>query len=343
MKPLSSEPTPLANPAAFQKAIIAWFSETGKDYPWRRTVDPYAILVSEMMLQQTQIGTVLGKRYFETWLEKFPTPAALAAAAEPEILRAWEGLGYYNRARNLQKASQVVTEQFNGEFPQTAAELLQLPGIGRYTAGAVATFAFDAPEPIIDANIARVLARLVNYRELIDAEPGQSLLWKWATELVPSSGARMYNSGLMELGQRICTPKSPQCQNCPVADYCAAKEHHPELLPHKKPKRSTEHVVEHVGWAIRDGHLLLHGESGNRRKGLWKLPERDETYFSENLAPLLHASVYTITHHRVRLQIYEAPNMSPQKGEHWHPVSALELLPMPSPYRKVLKFILKDK
>ena len=327
---------PLHNPVSFQQAIISWFEENGKDYPWRRTTDPYAILVSEMMLQQTQIATVLGKRYFENWLAQFPTPAALADASEPVLLRAWEGLGYYNRARNLQKTAQAISAR-GGTFPKTAAELIQLPGIGRYTAGAVATFAFDAPEPIIDANIARVLARLFNFREPIDSDAGQSKLWEWATALVPSKKARAYNSGLMELGQIICTPKSPQCSACPVQSHSAGTKDQPELLQIKKPNRSTVHLTEHVAWTTRGGALLLSQEKGNRRQGMWKLPERSEDHFTESLSPLIHCAAYTITHHRVQLRVYEAPLLEIRENEAFHPLEKLNDLPMPSPYRKALK------
>lgn len=326
---------PLGARAKFQAAIVAWFAAEGKDYPWRRTEDPYAILVSEMMLQQTQIATVLGKRYFERWLELFPTPAALSAAAEPTLLRAWEGLGYYQRARNLQRAAQAIVTEHGGTFPQSVEELLKLPGLGRYTAGAVATFAFDLPAPIVDANIARVLARLFNFREAIDSEAGKSQIWQWAEQLVPQRQARQYNSGLMELGQRICTARKPACDVCPVAKHCAGCTQEPEMLPVKLPKRATVHLTEHVAWCVRKGKILLHQEQGARRHGLWKLPERDEAHFTRTLAPLLHESSYTITHHRVRLLVYEAVDLNLEENEHWQPVSQLATLPMPSPYRRV--------
>ncbi len=333
-------PTPLEDPTAFQTAITQWFSAHGKDYPWRRTEDPYAILVSEMMLQQTQIATVLGKRYFERWLELFPTPQALAQAPEPEVLRAWEGLGYYQRARNLQRAAREVVTHHDGKFPRSVAELLKLPGLGRYTAGAVATFAFDASEPIVDANIARVLARLFNYRLPIDADAGKNQIWAWAEQLVPQRHGRIYNSGLMELGQRICTGRAPQCELCPVARHCAGRWEQPETLPLKQPKRSTVRLVEHVAWAVRRGEILLHQEQGQRRQGLWKLPERDEAWFTRHLSAVLHDSHYTITHHRVRLLVYEASTLVAGPDESWQPLDDISTLPMPSPYRKVVEALL---
>ena len=336
---MKSTPLPLQHPAPFQQAVIAWFEREGRDYPWRRTQQPYAILVSEMMLQQTQIATVLGKRYFENWLEQFPTVEALAKADEATLLRAWEGLGYYRRARNLQRAAQVVLQEHGGVFPSSVAELERLPGVGRYTAGAVATFAFDAPQPIIDANIARVLARLCNYREEIDTSAGQAYLWDIATRLVPSQQARSYNSGLMELGQRLCTPRAPQCLLCPVRTHCAGTENDPEALPRKRPPRETVHLTEHVAWAQRTHSLLLHQEQGQRRQGLWKLPERAADYFIQHSAKLLFSTLYTITHHRVRLLVYEAPKLIPSDHESWQLLNDIPHLPMPSPYRKVVKHL----
>ncbi len=329
--------TPLHAPAAFATAVSAWFQATGKDYPWRRTRDPYAILVSEMMLQQTQIATVLGKGYFERWLAQFPTAAALAAAPEAAVLRLWEGLGYYQRARNLQRAAQAITTQHGGHCPTDVAALLALPGIGRYTAGAVATFAVDATVPIVDANIARVLARLFHFQDPIDTDAGKAQLWAWATALVPATAARSYNSGLMELGQRLCTPRAPQCRECPVAQHCAGRGHQPETLPRKSPPRPVVRLTEHVAWAVRAGEILLHQEAGHRRQGLWKLPQRDETDFTQHRAPLLHQSRYTITHHRVELSVYELPFLTSTADETWQPLSQLSTLPMPSPYRRVVE------
>jgi A/G-specific adenine glycosylase len=331
---------PLQAAKGFQQAICAWFAAEGKDYPWRRTEDPYAILVSEMMLQQTQVATVLGRRYFEKWMERFPTPASLAVAEEAEILRLWEGLGYYNRARNLQKTARMIVEAHGGSFPQSAAELLKLPGLGRYTAGAVATFAYDAPEAIIDANIARVLARLFRFEAPIDDEAGKQQLWSWAEQLVPKRDARCYNSGLMELGQRICTPRQPDCESCPVRDFCASRNHGPERLPLKQAQKASVAVEEHVAWAQDGPRILLHQEAGQRRRGLWKLPERSEAFFTETLAPVIHRAVYTITHHRVQLRVYETGKIRPSDGEIWMPFSDIPSLPMPSPFRRVFQALL---
>ena len=208
-----SKRSPLDDQKAFAKTLVTWFEKGGKDYPWRRTHDPYAVLVSELMLQQTQITTVLSRRYFENWMEKFPTPEALAAAPEEEILKAWEGLGYYRRARNLQKAAAAITSEHGGKFPRDLESILELPGVGRYTAGAVKSFAFGDSAAIVDGNIARVLARLFDFHEEIDSTSGLQKLWDWAEALVPKEKAREYNSGLMELGQTLCSVAAPDCEN----------------------------------------------------------------------------------------------------------------------------------
>ncbi len=156
---------PSVEAADFARSLIDWFRREGRDYPWRRTRDPYAILVSEIMLQQTQIATVLGRGYYDRWFGTFPDVGSLAAAPEDALLKAWEGLGYYNRVRNLQRAARAVIDDHGGRFPDTVEGLLTLPGVGRYTAGAVASFAFDLPAPLVDGNVARVFSRLGDLRD----------------------------------------------------------------------------------------------------------------------------------------------------------------------------------
>lgn len=326
---------PAAELPAFQDALIAWFAREGKDYPWRRTTDPYAILVSELMLQQTTLAMVLSRRYFERWMEAFPDVQALAAAPEERVLALWEGLGYYSRARNLQKAARAIVGRHGGVFPTSPAEVLALPGVGRYTAGAVISFAFDAPAALVDGNVARVLARLFDFREEIDSTVGQKALWSWAEALVPEKGARLYNSGLMELGQRVCTVGQPRCLLCPVRAWCRAEA--PAALPRKAPRREPVIVEETALFACRDSHVLLQQEKGRRRHGLWKLPApggRPE-------GRLLSTSRYVITHHRVTLRVHEAPaTIVAADDEKWIPLAGLETLPVPSPYRKALTALL---
>ncbi|MCB1229858.1 MAG: A/G-specific adenine glycosylase [Verrucomicrobiae bacterium] len=341
---------PLVESADFQRALIDWFVADGRDYPWRRTADPYAILVSELMLQQTQIATVLERRYFERWLERFPDVAALADAPETDVLKQWEGLGYYNRARNLQKAAQVVVGEHGGEFPDSLEKIHALPGVGRYTAGAVMSFAFDRPAPIVDGNVARVFARLFDWRDAIEITVSQKQLWSWAEALLPEKSVREYNSALMELGQRVCTKSAPDCHECPVASFCVTRS--PESLPRKKAARETVHVIEHALFAVSENRILLEQESGSRRKGLWRLP-----LLSESLAvglPVLLKTRYAITHHRVDLIVHQAET---QQGKVVDPTllndwptrqwidleTEYEAIAMPSPFRKAVDRVLAMK
>jgi A/G-specific adenine glycosylase len=294
------------------------------------------------MLQQTTVAAVRQNRRFEGFLAAFPDLAALAAAPEESLLKAWEGLGYYNRVRNLQKAAQAVLARHGGNIPSDPGSLESLPGVGRYIAGAVATFAFDRAVPIVDANIARVLARLFDDPAPIDSTPGQATLWTRAAKLVPARQPRLFNSALMELGQTHCAARSPACTSCPVHDFCRTRT--PDLLPVKKPKRATVAVTEHVLFCRRpDGSLLLSQESGSRRKGLWKLPERPAEAVAD--LSLLATRKYAITHHRVTLHIHDCPpRLVPKTAEsgeeRFHPAHTLSSLPMPSPFRKALENLL---
>jgi A/G-specific adenine glycosylase len=337
LKPLSSS-DPLSGRAAFRKALRVWFDAEGRDYPWRRTRDPWAILVAEVMLQQTQIATVLGRGYYARFLHRFPDPAALATAGEPELLKVWEGLGYYRRARMLQAAARQILHLHGGIFPRDLEAISRLPGVGRYTAGALASFAFDTAAPIVDGNVARVLARLLDFTTEVDSAPGQRQLWAWASELVDPQHPRVFNSALMELGQRICRPDRPACHDCPVAQFCLTLD--PLALPRKKPARKSVALTEQVVWQAdpRRG-VLLHQETGSRRQGLWKLPQRSAQEVAA--LPHLHTTAYTITHYKVTLHVHHAASAAPARdNEAWQHYSALDALPMPAPYRRVLDTLL---
>ena len=318
--------------AGLREALTAWFAQVGRDYPWRGTEDAYRILVSEVMLQQTQVATVLGRGYYHRWLEQFPDVKALAMADEEAVLRAWEGLGYYSRARNLQKAAREVVENYGGEFPRSLDQIEALPGVGRYTAGAVASFAFNAPVAAVDSNIARVLARLFDFRECIDTAAGRKQVLQWADRLVPNAGGRIWNSALMELGQQVCKAKSTACDHCPVAAWCQASE--PLSLPVKKTRETVTVVNEHVLLACRSGKILLEQEVGRRRKGLWKLPSRTVEEIP-GFSPVDNEH-YTITRYRVRMFVYEVEDVIAEENERWFQLEELPNLPMPSPYRRVV-------
>jgi A/G-specific adenine glycosylase len=319
----------------FRRSLHCWFRLQGRDLPWRRTRDSYAILVSEFMLQQTQVATVIP--YYQRWLERFPDFAALARAKESDVLHAWQGLGYYARARHLHAAGKLVSENFGGELPADAARIAQLPGVGRYTAGAIASFAFDLPEPIVDANVARVLARLTNWQNPIDSPGGRAYLWETATALVPRRGACDYNSALMDLGATICLPRQPRCAECPVRSFCRADK--PATLPIKRKKPSIIHLTESHILARRGDRVLLE-QSRERWRGMWILPRLTAT---PSRSPLLRLD-FPFTHHRITLAVFarSAPSR-PNEHQQWFPLPALEGVPVPSPHRRALAQLLPDE
>ena len=347
---------PLRNRRAFQQQLIQWFETDGKSYPWRDTQDPWAILVSEIMLQQTQVSTVLGtghkgKRnsekgygggHYTRFMKLYPTPRAMANASEQEILKAWEGLGYYRRARNLHAAAHAISRDYDGHFPREFNDVLALPGIGPYTAGAVASFAYNDAQPIVDANVARVFSRLFNFQDRIDTTAGNKQLWQWATELVPEKNPRAYNSALMELGQTYCSNQPPDCKKCHVRQFCQCGD--PSPLPIKKSATKVTRIDEHAVFS-RDGHgrvLLQQKKTGERREGMWSLPRREHDDVLD--LELILKTTYSITRYRVTLHTYasHADTTKPQANERWFSLDELEHLPMPSPYRKALESLIQE-
>jgi A/G-specific adenine glycosylase len=327
----------LRDPEGFRGALGDWFVREGRDYPWRRRRDAWGILVSEVMLQQTQIATVLGRGYYTRFLEVFPDPSACALAEDGPLLKAWEGLGYYRRARMLRETARAVVAR--GGFPEEVEELMGLPGVGRYTAGALRAFAFDLPAVLVDGNVARVLARVMDFREEVDGPAGLKQVWGWAEELADGVRPRIYHAALMELGQRICRPGVPDCMGCPVARFCKTRE--PERLPVKRAKVAVTEVVEHALW-VRDGRgrVLLHREGGKRREGLWKLPTREEG--EVGVLKVVHESRYSITRYRVALRVYGGRRVKAREGEEWHEVEGVGDLAMASPFRRVVEFLLEN-
>jgi len=329
---------PCANATA--AALERWFGEHGRMYPWRQTRDPYAILVSEVMLQQTQIATVLDRGFYVRWMSRFPNLRALAEATEEDVLSAWQGLGYYRRARNLHRLAQLIMHEHGGRFPDTPPAIRSLPGIGPYTAGAVASFAFGLAEPIVDGNVARVLSRLWDDATPIDSAKGSQKLWQRAQAIVQaSSDPRSLNSALMELGQVVCRPIKPACMLCPLQQECQAQA--PEQLPVKKTKTTLSEVTERVFFDLSPLGVLLEQEKGSRRTGLWKLPalalEEGKTP-----PPVLLKTSYGITRYKVTLWVHEAP-APPHAIANVQRFRQAELkeLPMPTPYRRALEKLLE--
>lgn len=312
----------------FRRVVLTWFEDYGRDLPWRRTRDPYAVLVSEVMLQQTQVATVIP--YYNEWLCRFPNVSALAKASEADVLRAWQGLGYYRRAQNLREAARAIEEIHGGRLPRTIEAIRSLPGVGRYTAHAVATFAFDQPVPIVETNIARVLARLFNLRQPIDANAGRETLWRAARSLVPATLARSFNSALMDLGATVCTAKEPNCQACPVKGFCAAPD--PERLPVKRRRRPMLRLTESHVFIVRSGRVLLE-RCTQRWRGMWMLPRLGKA--GRKRHPV-HRSSFPFTHHRVTLQVFRGRAEACNARQRWVRKRDLAFVALPSPHRRAL-------
>lgn len=328
----------LTRPGPFRKALRDWFTREGKDHPWRRTRDPYAILVSEVMLQQTQIATVLDRGFYTRFLERFPDTATLAGASDDALLKAWEGLGYYRRARMLREAARRIEAGHGGRFPDDFDAILALPGVGRYTAGAVLSFAFDRPAPLVDGNVLRVFSRLFDFRGDIARGASQKQCWSWAGDLLDGQRPRIHNSALMELGQTICRPGKPDCTPCPVARFCRCRD--PEALPVKSAAKPPEQVDEHVVLARRGDRVLLRKLGEGRRAGMWRLPEREPSDVAD--LPVVHRRKYGITRYRVTLHVHAAATIRKAAGESWQPLDALETLVIPPADRAALEAVLAD-
>ena len=263
--------SPPSSRRAIQRGILSWFEKNSRDVPWRRDPTPYRVWVSEIMLQQTRTGTVIP--YYERWMRAFPAVEALAAADLSAVLKAWEGLGYYSRARNLHAAAKVVSAQLGGRLPEAPEGLRRLPGIGRYTANAIASIAFGRDVPVVDGNVSRVLARLLAIEEDITAKATQDRLWALAGEFLPPGKAATWNPALMEFGARVCTPRKPACPSCPISRWCAAgAAGTPEAYPRRR-RRQIPRVEAAVGVIRRGDRVFVQRRPPSGfLGGLWEFP-----------------------------------------------------------------------
>ena len=290
--------------------LSAWFVREKRDLPWRRTRDPYRVWISEAMLQQTRVETAIP--YYERFLARFPTVEALAGAEEDSVLAAWSGLGYYRRARALRAAAQVIVERHGGRFPDEVEQLLELPGVGPYTAGAIASIAFGRPEPLVDGNVTRVLSRVFG----VEGARTGPRIWSLAKELVTEEDPGSWNQALMELGALVCLPRAPLCDRCPIADRCVArKEGRVEELPAPRARPSTISIDVVVLAASNAGRWLLERRPAKgRMAGMWQLPtvERRGLLFPARRPPRLSEKEvlcevrHTITRHRIRAVVKRA-------------------------------------
>jgi A/G-specific adenine glycosylase len=253
-----------------RRNLIRWFHQHGRDLPWRRSRDAYRIWVSEIMLQQTTVAAVVP--YFERFLARFPTVQALARAREHDVLRLWEGLGYYSRARNLRLAAKQIVAESAGTIPHELSELVRLPGIGRYTAGAIASLAYDRPAPIVEANTLRVYARLLAFGGDVHSTAGRNVIWSFAERAVPRRSAGAFNQALMDLGATVCTPAEPRCGECPVRTCCRAFLDGVEReIPRPRARPETTFVNEAMIAVRKEGrYLLRRSPPGERWAGLWE-------------------------------------------------------------------------
>lgn len=316
-----------------RRSLLAWHAKNGRHaLPWRLDSDPYAVLVSEFMLQQTTVATVTPR--FAAWMKRFPDIAALAAASEQDVLSAWEGLGYYSRARRLHAAAKAIMDRHQGSIPTAEEELLALPGIGAYTAAAVRAFAFDERAVVLDTNIIRVLARWANLTTPVDTAPGRNALQPIAADFFPKGHCRDIASALMDLGAAVCTAGKPDCDACPLRTTCLAD--HPERLPAKSPRRVATKISESRACHLRNGKLYLQLSEGPRWKGLWILPELDGAAVGR---PLVEHT-YPITRYRVTMKVW-ATKGRPPEGLRSFTREEMASLPIPSPHRRAIEAALR--
>jgi A/G-specific adenine glycosylase len=333
--------------------LLSWYRLNKRSLPWRDLPqpDPYAVWVSEVMLQQTRVEAVIP--YFERWMRLFPTVRALAAASERDVLNAWEGLGYYSRARNLHKAARILAEQYGGELPRDLEALAGLPGIGRYTLGAIASISFAMRVPALDGNIKRVYARVFDISEPVDTPRGEKILWDLAEKHLPSHDAGDYNQALMDLGATICIPKNPRCLVCPLMKVCQARlKGTQNQRPVKSPKKDVPHHIHAAGVIERQRRVLLaRRPSQGLLGGMWEFPNgRVDGDPAEGLASALKTGYnlrlrarrsagndeplaivrHGYTHFSVDTYVYRAALASEPEGQNlrWVPLDELDEYPM---------------
>ena len=352
--------------ANVRKALLRWYDANRRDLPWRRTRDPYAIWISETMLQQTRVEAVIP--YYERFLARFPTVKDLATADVEDVYERWAGLGYYSRARNLHAAARQVVEDWDGRLPDDAASLRELPGIGRYTAGAVASIAFDRAEPIVDGNVVRVLSRLLGIRDDVKSKPVVDRLWQEAAALAKGARPGDLNQALMELGATVCTPRSPHCMACPLTPHCdAAARGDAESLPVKAAKKAPR-LVEAAAALIRRGDkvLAVRRAPGGLLGGLWELPGGElaaKEERAEGLARAVREGVglglsrvryegsveHGFTHRTLRLHVFRANAAAGRvrrrgfESHRWLSPTALAGLAQGGPTRKALALLNGDR
>ena len=345
-----------------RRKLLVWYDKMKRDLPWRATKDPYCIWISEVMLQQTQVKIVLP--YYRRWIKTLPTVEELASAPEQKILKLWEGLGYYSRARNLKKAAQIVTKEMDSKLPFTVAGLQNLPGIGRYTAGAIASIAFGLKAPALDGNVKRVLSRLFCINDNGATAASENRLWKKAEDLLPTRRAGDFNQALMELGATLCMPKSPICKRCPLSTDCEAfLKGSLEQFPPAKQKVPVKKIEVSAGIILKNKKVYIQQRAKNGLMGgLWEFPggkrkkdESPEDCLKREIREELGANIanlkkimtikHTYTQFRVTLHVFNcclsSGKLRPNGCEQWKwvPPAKLDKYPFPAANVKIVKYL----
>jgi A/G-specific adenine glycosylase len=342
--------------------FLDWFSAHARDLPWRRTRDPYAIWVSEIMLQQTQVKTVIP--FWNRWMRELPTIESAANASSEKIHKLWEGLGYYTRARNLQKAAKIILEKHGGKFPRNFEEVLALPGIGRYTAGAICSIAFNQPTPILDGNVIRVLTRIFGIAENPKEKKTSQLLWQIAQELVTYAKAQnsqrntcsYLNQSLMELGALICTPRNPRCKFCPIKKLCVAfKENRIEELPNLG-KREAATARRFIAFVVeRKGKILVRQRpAGIVNAHLWEFPNYEINGSKQSAKAIFNSTFdfrpnefqplctikHSITRYRITLEAFHVrlENLPVKSAGVWLSSKKFDSLAFTAAHKKLASF-----
>ncbi|MBN1909126.1 MAG: A/G-specific adenine glycosylase [Pirellulales bacterium] len=347
----------------FRERLRRWYARHARDLPWRRSRDPYRVWVSEIMLQQTQVATVQG--YFERFIAAFPNVTALAEADEEAVLRLWEGLGYYRRARQMREAARAIVLDHAGRFPTDRDAVRALPGIGRYTAGAILSIALDAREPILEANTIRLFCRLLALPLEPQSKPAQEILWAMAESVLPRNNVGTFNQALMELGSEVCRNRTPRCDECPVAAMCSARaESLVDQIPATKPKAPPEPRHEVALLIRRRGRvLLLRQPDGGRWAGLWDFPRfqvhaehpdnlrrelientRRQTGLRIEPGERLTTMTHGVTRYRITLDCYEAKPVSGRLANgattaKWLRRAELDAYPLSTTGRKLCRLV----
>ncbi|TWU16719.1 A/G-specific adenine glycosylase [Allorhodopirellula heiligendammensis] len=351
-----------------RKLLVDWFSGAARDLPWRRVPSPYRVWVSEIMCQQTQIATVLP--YFERFLARYPDATALAKADENELMRMWEGLGYYRRARSMHAAAKQIVADHDGEFPLNYDHAIKLPGIGRYTVGAILSISANQPVPILEGNTLRVFSRLIGLRAAVDEKPSQDVLWKFAEGLLPrksvpdrTRGPAAINQAAMELGALICTPREPKCLICPLAKCCVAHARGWQAeIPAKTNKIAYEPRSEFAA-LVSDpsGRWLVRQiPAGSRFAGMWDFPKAGppEAHTLDEFAQWLATQAggrwtigeqmtsmkHAVTRYRITLHVHHATRRGSRPPAPWsfHSADELKHLPMSTTGRRLLDRLTKQ-